>query len=126
VKKLFLFLLPVSFILLSTQGCYYDKEELLYASSPCDTTSVSYSQTIKPLVNSYCLTCHGGNVYNVLGGSVNLDGYSNLVLQVQNGKLLPSIQHAPGADPMPKNQQKLSDCHITQIIIWLENGAPNN
>jgi mono/diheme cytochrome c family protein len=123
--KSFLITLLAGIILCSTQGCYYDKSELLYPSS-CDTLNITYTQTVKPVLNAYCLSCHGASVYNTLGGSVNLDGHTNLVVPVENGTLLKSIRHEAGASPMPKNQQKMPDCQITQIEKWILSGAPNN
>jgi mono/diheme cytochrome c family protein len=118
-------ILVICIALLATQGCYYDKEEILYPSA-CDTTAVTYAQTVKPMINAYCLSCHGTSSYNTLGGAMNLDGYTNLIKQVQNGQLLKSIKHEAGASPMPKNQQQLSDCNIAKIQRWINATAPNN
>lgn len=116
----------ICIILVSTQACYYDKAELLYPSSGCDTTNVTYSQAVKPIVNAYCISCHSSGANNSLGGAINLETYSNILVQVQNGKLLKAIQHEEGASPMPKNQQKLSQCNITKIEKWINSGALNN
>lgn len=118
-------ILLAAMFLTGTQSCYYDKSELLYPSS-CDTTTITYTQTVKPVLNAYCLSCHGANVYNTLGGSINLDSHANIVLAVENGNFLKAIRHEAGASPMPKSQQKMPDCQITQIEKWILSGAPNN
>jgi hypothetical protein len=119
---------PFFFLMLILQACYNDKEEIIYpASANCDTTSnVSYSLSITPIINAHCLACHGSRVYNSSGGKLNLEGYSNIFIPVNNGSLLKSIQHEPGAPPMPKNSAKLSDCDILTIKKWIDAGAPNN
>ena len=118
-------ILVICIVLIATQGCYYDKEELLYPSG-CDTTVVTYAQTVKPVIGAYCLSCHGTLTYNTLGGSINLDGYTNIIKQVESGQLLKSIKHEAGASPMPKNQQQLSSCNIAKIQKWINASAPNN
>jgi|SRR5215207_5359318 len=124
MKTLYILLL-ICVTLAATQGCYYDKQDLLYPSA-CDTTNVTYTETVKPIINAYCLTCHGTNVQNTLGGSINLDGYTNIISQVENGTLMKAINHEAGASPMPKNQQKLSDCAIAKIQKWVNSNAPDN
>jgi cytochrome c553 len=107
------------------ESCSYDKEDLLNRNY-CDTTHVTYEQTVAPIITVTCLPCHGNDVCTSLGANINLDGYANLIGKVNNGILLKSIQHATGFSPMPKNQSKLSDCDIEKIEKWIHNGAPNN
>jgi hypothetical protein len=80
---------PFFFLMLILQACYNDKEEIIYpASANCDTTSnVSYSLSITPIINAHCLACHGSRVYNSSGGKLNLEGYSNIFIPVNNGSL---------------------------------------
>lgn len=105
-------------------GCYYDKEENLYpASGNCDTTGVTFSGTVLPIIQGNCYACHsqaGGQ------GGIILEGHANVVIRVNDGKLLNVISHAAGFSPMPKNGQKLADCDIQRIRTWINAGAPNN
>jgi hypothetical protein len=128
MKKINAILIPCLLLILVLQGCYNDKEELVYPDSAnCDTTSnVSYSLNIVPIIQNYCLGCHSNNEHNNSGGNINLEGYSNLMVPVNNGSLLKSIQHQPGASPMPKNSPKLPECKIATIKKWIDAGAPNN
>lgn len=116
--------------LIAAGGCYYDNEECLYpeGSTACDTMNVTYSTHVLPLINDYCITCHSGGTPS---GNVSLEGYNNirdaaLIPAGSYGSLIGVISHAPGNSPMPKNADKLSDCRIRQVEIWIEEGATQN
>ncbi|MBI5323670.1 MAG: hypothetical protein HZB41_00015 [Ignavibacteriae bacterium] len=89
----------------------------------CDTTTVTFSKTIIPVLEINCIGCHG-NVQPQ--GNINLEGYANVKKYVDNGKFLGAIQHQKGFVPMPDNNMRLSDCNLRQLEIWIQNGAPNN
>lgn len=89
----------------------------------CDTTSVTYSKTIVPVLELNCIGCHG--TVQPQGNTI-LEGYQNVKKLVDNGKFLGAIQHLKGFVPMPDNNMKLSDCNLRQLEIWVLNGAPNN
>ena len=104
-------------------SCYYDSEESLYpVITPCDTTNVTYSKSIVPLIRNNC-DCHSNLLANSQGGKVRLedypDVYSNRTL------VLTSIKHT-SAYPMPKFSPKLDTCLIRQVEIWINNKALNN
>ena len=94
-----------------------------YCDSGCDTTNVTFSGSVFPIVETYCLSCHNGNSP---GGGIYLRNYNDLVAVANNGKLMGSIRHDQGYSPMPKNGNKLSDCQISTFNIWIKNGTPNN
>ena len=110
---------------LMSTGCYYDNEEELYGGikPACDTAAVTYSATIAPIIQNNCLSCHSAAA-NM--GSVNLEGHAQAKTYADNGKLYGAVSHAPGSSPMPKGGNKLSDCDISRIKIWVDAGAPNN
>jgi hypothetical protein len=89
----------------------------------CDTTQVTYSATIKPMLLNYCIGCH--NSTNASGG-YDLTQYNVVKARVDDGRLWGSVNFLPGYYSMPKNGQKLSDCELTQLNKWISNGAPNN
>jgi len=89
----------------------------------CDTTNVTFSKTISPMIQTNCQGCHSNS--NPSGG-INLQGYTNVKTYADFGSLLGSITHASGFSPMPKGGNMLSDCNIAQLKIWLAAGAPNN
>lgn len=122
----------ITTLILSLGGCYYDNEEELYgplyAKQQCDTSSVSYSQHIAPLIQSKCLMCHGKNVYMTSGGGINLDGYNAIssYLNTNKTRFIGAIKWQAGYSPMPKGGTKLDNCSILKIEQWINNGYPNN
>ena len=114
----------LSFIVIaSATGCYYDKEEILYPDSACDTTNVRYSTSVAPIISANCNSCHSGSSPS---GGFNLDTYVALKVQADNQKLLKAINHEAGVSPMPKNASKLSNCNIAIITQWVAAGTPQN
>jgi hypothetical protein len=107
-------------------GCYYDKEELVYPTGlgPCDTTAVTYTNTVVPILRTSCYICHEGNA--AAGNGIKLDNYASVMLQVNNGKLLGAIEQRTGFSPMPKGGAKMQECDIAKIRTWIKSGAPNN
>lgn len=89
----------------------------------CDTTNVTYSGYVRPWLDLHCTGCHVG--VNA-GGGVFLSGFGSVQEVALNGQFLGSIQHDAGFSPMPKGEDKLADCDITKIKLWIEDGAPNN
>lgn len=92
-------------------------------SSACDSTQFTYTARVKPILQTHCLGCHSGAAAS--GGYVPLDTYDGVKEQALFGALFSSINHS-GANPMPQNGAKLSDCKIAVIRKWIEAGAPNN
>lgn len=108
----------------SFSGCYYDKEENLYPGiANCDTANVSYSGTVLPLLQNNCYACHSTAAGQ---GGIILEGYANVVIRVNDGKLMGAISHASGFSPMPKNGQKLAECDIKRVQTWINAGALDN
>jgi hypothetical protein len=116
-----------AFIVLSAVAfsCYRNKEEEVYPTvkSGCDTLSVTYSQTIAPLMKSQCTSCHGGSSPSA---GIGLDSYEKVKKVADNGKLYGSINHSPSYSPMPKGKDKLPECQIILLKKWVDNGAQNN
>ncbi|MFZ4463097.1 MAG: hypothetical protein ACOYN5_04580 [Bacteroidales bacterium] len=84
---------------------------------------ITFSRHISPMVQNYCQGCHSGNKP---GGDIRLTNYAEIVNSVTNGKFVGSIKHLSGYKEMPKNQNKLSDCKIRQVELWIESGTPEN
>ena len=106
------------------QSCYYDNEVYLYGAggSACDTTTVTYSGTIAPLMSSNCNACHNATS----GNGVITSDYTNLKLNVTNGKLVKSVNWTAGAIQMPLGGQKMPTCSLAKINKWVNSGALNN
>ena len=98
------------------QNLFCDEEE-------CDTSNVTYTNIIGPMLNTYCVGCH--NDANPLGG-LTLEGYANVTPVASDDRLIGVIRWDAGYPQMPQNGNQLSDCQIRQTEIWIENGLPND
>jgi mono/diheme cytochrome c family protein len=95
------------------------------ATVNCDTAGVvSYTAQVKPILNTWCNSCHAGAAQ--LGGGISLSTHAGVKVTADNGSLVGSIQHAVGFSQMPKGAGKLSNCQIATIKKWVDNGALNN
>jgi hypothetical protein len=91
----------------------------------CDTTNVTWLQTIRPLIQNKCQGCHSSPNP---GGGVDLTTHGGVQTVALNGRLMGSLDHLAGYSPMPQNVNnvKLPDCELEQIRHWVNQGAPNN
>ena len=122
IKLRYLFFILI--IGLTLNSCYYDNVEHLYPESgDCDTSNLTYSNDVWPLINANCTSCHSGAAAS---GNVRLENYDQIRTAAANGQLLGTIRHESGWSPMPKGGGKLPDCDITKLEIWVELGYPNN
>jgi len=95
----------------------------LYCDGGCDTTNVTWTNTIRPLINLKCVGCHQGASP---GGNYDLSTHAGVAAVAANGKLMGAVRHLSGFSAMPKNQAKLPQCDIDKLQIWVNDGAPNN
>ena len=112
---------------MTQSGCYYDKEDKLYPVnlSSCDTTHISYVASVKPIFVANCNSCHSTVNASSLGGGYDLETFSSLTNQVNNGRLICDVEQT-GCDNMPKGAPKLSACDLLKITAWKNAGTPNN
>ena len=124
-KKLTIIILFFCLILVmfSTSRCYYDSKEYLYPqiNNVCDTTNVTFLKSVKPILDSYCVTCHSSSFSSK---GVILDNYADVKIQATNGQLVSTIKLGV-PNPMPQTG-KLTDCQIATIQKWVNAQAPNN
>jgi hypothetical protein len=129
MKRMVLCLSMASFILLS---CSKSNEVTESGSnsvntggntSTCDTVNMKFAANVQPILAANCYACHGNGLAE---SGVNLDNYTKVKQQVDNGKLLGVITHASGFPAMPYKRPKLSDCDINKIKDWLTRGAKND
>lgn len=112
-------------------GCYNDKADKLYpepgtpGGSTCDTANISYSATVKPVVDQYCglSGCHDAATPSF---GYDLTTYAGLKMAHTNGRLLGAIHQQTGFQPMPKGMSKMSDCNLNKITAWVNQGTLNN
>lgn len=112
-------------IIIVLPRCYYDSEEFLFpdTGATCDTVSVTFSQSVKPILRNNCLPCHANSVATALGGNVRLEDHADVKVKADEGKLVGTISHSPGFVPMPQGAPRLDDCTISTVRIWVEQGA---
>ena len=108
--------------LLFLNGCYNDKEETLYRFSltSCDTSNVTYSLTVAPIIQANCNNCHIGTSPS---GNLNLLNYSSVVIAVNSRNLYGRITSS--TNPMPQGGV-MDACKISQIKKWIDSNMPNN
>jgi len=103
-------------------GCYYDSQENLYPVLGCtDTVNVTYTTKIKPILDSYCNSCHYTGAADTK--NVNLDSYTGVKNALNNQNLLSSIKQDGTVKAMPNNGGKLTDCQLSAFTIWINAGA---
>ena len=125
-----------SFLLLSVfcTGCLYDKftpppPAPLPAS--CDTTNVTYTAVIKPILQQNCYECHSTTASNSQRpGYLFFDNFNELktiaLAQSPASNLRDRINHRGISPFMPFQRTKLDACTIRKIEKWVEAGCPNN
>jgi mono/diheme cytochrome c family protein len=119
MKKIILSIAIISLI----SSCYYDNEEVLYPNNGnCDTTNVTYTNTIQPIMSQSCTGCHGSSSPS---GGIDLTTYSLVRASAEDGSLLGTMAFQSGYSPMPKGGNKVSDCTLNKIQAWINKGYPN-
>lgn len=121
-----LILLCLIMVITLLASCYYDNEEALYPSlnTQCDTTNVTFSGTVVPILAGNCLSCHSNSTAAAFGNNIRLEDYADV--QTRAAAVAGSIKHTGNYSPMPKNGGKLKDCAIIQFDIWVRQGMPDN
>jgi hypothetical protein len=115
-------------IIAFTYSCVYHNEEDDYPQpdSSCDTSDVTFSSSVQPVLQQNCLSCHANNTASSLGGNIKLEDYEDVKLRADDGRLLGTISHESGYSPMPRGAAKLNDCTISIIEIWVNSNSPDN
>lgn len=96
----------------------------------CDSTNVSYTQNVKPILQSNCYNCHSNNNANSNGGGIAIENFDDLFSWIDTnagsdgGRLLTDIEHK--TNPMPKGSSKLPNCDIAKIRNWIKEGGKDN
>jgi hypothetical protein len=88
----------------------------------CDTTKVTFTTEIWPIVNSTCKGCHSGSRPS---GGVSITNYDQVKSLVNNGQLEGTIFGKAGFKRMPPGGS-VDQCSLDKIAIWIKAGAPNN
>ena len=109
-------------ILFTLSGCYYDNEEYLYpGTAKCDTSNVTFSGTVAPILAANCNSCHSATAPS---GGVVTDNISGVKANIT--RIWGSINYTGSYIHMPQNLPKLSNCDLAKIGIWKNAGMPSN
>lgn len=88
----------------------------------CDSTQFAYAANVKPILDSYCTSCHSSTN---LSGGFSLQNFNTVKTKAEAGSLLGSIKHQNPYSNMPPGSM-IPDCDIAIIRNWIEAGAQNN
>lgn len=83
----------------------------------CSTSGVNY-ESIKPIIEKNCTSCHG---YGGSGG-LNFLTSADVKKAATKGELLGTIKHQRGFPRMPANAEQLDQTDIDKIECWINNG----
>lgn len=124
-KKIFLVSGISLTVLLLISGCVWDNEEELYPESGfCDTTSVSFSNDIVPILSNNCYSCHSNLNAPSFGGGLSFEDHQDVASYSE--RIIGAINHREGFVPMPRGGSKLDPCSIDLVEAWSNSGAPDN
>ncbi len=102
---------------------WIEQGALNLSCSSCDTTAVTYSGSLVPLLTTGCVGCHSGASPD---GGVDLTTHAHVTSAVSYSNLMGSIRHEPGAVAMPPAGSALNECEVRLFEIWIADGMPNN
>jgi hypothetical protein len=123
-------LIPIAVLLLALGSCYnYKYDKLVPAQTACDTTTVTFSADIAPIIAANCAI--SGGCHDAAGSLIsghNYTSYAGVQAVASYDFIVTDINWTPisGHNDMPKNGIKLSACDIDKITRWVNEGAPNN
>lgn len=99
------------------------EHEPILTNDDCELSTVSFSLTIKGILQTHCESCHNANNPQ---GNVLLTTYDEVLIRVNDGSLYGSVNHDTAFTAMPYQMEQLDSCKIKQIKKWIDDGAPNN
>lgn len=122
-STLMLFFLMVSMIII-IPACGDDEPD---DPDTCETENLTYSNFAGDLLDDNCATsgCHNEDAL-ANGAPGRLDDYEQAKMYMDNfgARVIGAINHNDGFSNMPKGQEQLSDCNISKLTAWINDGAP--
>ncbi len=124
MKKYTTIILAAAVMLMTS--CYYDSEEALYpqGSDNCDTTNVTFTGSIVPILAASCYSCHSDANAAQFGNNIHLQSYDDVKANLD--RLYGAVTWQPDFPRMPRDGAQLDDCSIRKIEIWMAQGAPES
>jgi hypothetical protein len=87
----------------------------------CDSVNVTYTMSINPIIQAWCIGCHGGSKP---ASGLSLETYEEVVACANSNRLMGSIRQESGYTAMPQGGGKLSSCEIALFQKWINIGTP--
>ncbi len=106
---------------------------LLWGTSPIHSAPPNFARDIQPILQAYCLQCHGPDEQN---GGLRYDLRSQALAQADSGHhaivpgkpeksmLLQRITSTHKEEQMPPKGPRLSSSEIATLTAWIQAGAP--
>jgi hypothetical protein len=88
-------------------------------SAGCDSSNVTYTSSINPIVQAWCIGCHGGSAP---ANGLSLETYGEVVACANSNRLMGALRHETGYFAMPKGGAILSPCEINLFQKWIDTG----
>ena len=98
-------------------------ENLMCEETTCNIESISFSNDINPIIETFCKGCHSGSFPS---GGISLENYNTIIEVVNSGQLIGAVTWSDGFSRMPQNQDQLDNCNIDKIKAWINDGAKDN
>ena len=91
-----------------------------WSCESCDTTDVTYTSHIAPLMSARCNSCHGGATPQ---NGLDLGTIEAVISSINYSFLMEAVRSQPGVEQMPP-LTGLASCDVRVLEIWIENGMP--
>jgi uncharacterized membrane protein len=109
------FFLIITFCIITLSCSYTSEKDLMEQINP--TELITYSEKIKPIFDSNCISCHSSPPIN--GSGISLTTYNSVKSSIENTNLIDRINWQPGQSGfMPLGGSRLPQNLIDLIIQW--------
>jgi hypothetical protein len=110
-------------VAIGSQSCYYDKYEDLHptdtTANACDTSNVTYSGTLKAIIDANCANqCHNTS-YNQMPYLTTFDECKN---GVEFSGVIDRIDRQSGDGLLMPPTGRMNECNITLFKVWKSQG----
>ena len=97
------------------------KTEAPAVSTACTDTEVTYTSTVKAIIDKNCAgSCHSASNH---AGGIDLSTYENVKTEAIKARFIGSLKHEGYYTPMPKKNPKLNDSTLNILSCWIEKGC---
>ena len=123
MKILIKLLCPWLIICFIASACKHDPVTLPADESSCDSTNISFKNSVLPVLNRHCGSCHSSGIQT---HGIILDNYQDVRIFALEGSLYGAIIQNGDYAPMPYDAPKLDTCSSAMIHHWIMEGIKNN